>query len=200
MPKPFSLLTRTLHWLNAVCVIGLAASGWAIYNAAPFYPFEFPTQLTLGGYLTPALRWHFFFMWGLLIALPCQLIVRIWLCHGGPSLAPIHLRSILVELQDILQFNLQHTSGLYNHTQRLLYLLAFVLLVLAVASGLALWKPIQLQVLADSLGGYEAARRWHFWSMVGVTGFFVVHVTMVIVVPNTLLAMVFGAKPTGDKS
>ena len=33
---------RITHWLNAVAVLVLVTSGWRIYNASPFFPFEFP--------------------------------------------------------------------------------------------------------------------------------------------------------------
>ena len=58
---------RLTHWLNAVAVVVLATSGWRIYNAAPFFPFELPRALTLGGWLGGALQWHFAAMW-LLVA------------------------------------------------------------------------------------------------------------------------------------
>ncbi|KAI1691757.1 putative protein-methionine-sulfoxide reductase subunit YedZ1 [Ditylenchus destructor] len=43
------------------------ASGWRIYDAAPFFPFSIPTVVTLGGWLGGALQWHFAAMW-LLVA------------------------------------------------------------------------------------------------------------------------------------
>jgi thiosulfate reductase cytochrome b subunit len=63
---------------------------------------------------------------------------------------------------------------------------------LAVLSGLALWKPVQLQTLASLLGGYEVARRIHFLAMAGIVGFVVLHLTLVALVPRTLLAMLTG--------
>ncbi|GFE67023.1 cytochrome b/b6 domain-containing protein [Litoreibacter roseus] len=199
MPKAFSPLTRLLHWLNAVCVLGLTTSGWAIYNAAPFYPFEFPKEITLGGYLTPALRWHFLFMWGLMFGATLQIFLRVFLARGGPALSPIHSKILAEEFVDTLKLRLMHSAGIYVHTQRLLYLTVFALFVLVILSGLALWKPVQLQFIAEGLGGYEAVRRWHFWSMAGLVGFILIHVAMVMIVPSTLLVMLFGAQPEKEK-
>ena len=39
---------RLTHWLNAVAVLILLASGWRIYNATRFFDFAIPPGLTLG--------------------------------------------------------------------------------------------------------------------------------------------------------
>ena len=57
------LWVRLTHWLNALAVLVLVASGWRIYNAAPFFPFTIPAGMTLGGWLGGALQWHFAAMW-----------------------------------------------------------------------------------------------------------------------------------------
>ena len=57
------LWMRITHWLNALAVLMLVTSGWRIYNAAPFFPFTFPSGATLGGWLGGALQWHFAAMW-----------------------------------------------------------------------------------------------------------------------------------------
>ncbi len=54
---------RATHWLNAVAVVVLAMSGWRIYNAAPFFDFTIPREITLGGWLGGAIQWHFAAMW-----------------------------------------------------------------------------------------------------------------------------------------
>jgi len=61
-----------------------------------------------------------------------------------------------------------------------------------VLSGLALWKSVQFPMLRDTLGGYEGARRVHFFAMAAIVGFVVVHLVMVALVPKTLLAMLRG--------
>jgi thiosulfate reductase cytochrome b subunit len=76
--------------------------------------------------------------------------------------------------------------------QRLAYVGVLMLGPLAIASGLALWKPVQLSGLATALGGYEVARRVHFAVMVGIVAFIVLHLTLVLLVPRTLPSMVTG--------
>ena len=42
------------------------------------------------------------------------------------------------------------------------------------------------------MAGYEGARRVHFFAMVLLVAFIVVHVVMVVLVPRTLVAMLRG--------
>jgi len=51
---------------------------------------------------------------------------------------------------------------------------------------------VQFPLLRELLGGYEAARRVHFFAMSALFGFVVVHLVMVALVPRTLLAMLRG--------
>jgi thiosulfate reductase cytochrome b subunit len=64
--------------------------------------------------------------------------------------------------------------------------------VLLVLSGLVLWKSVQFPLLRELLGGYEIARRVHFLAMAAMVGFVAVHLTMVALVPRSLLGMVRG--------
>ena len=73
------------------------------------------------------------------------------------------------------------------------WLLAFFsFLVLLVLSGLVLWKSVQFPLLRELLGGYEAARRVHFFAMSALVVFVVVHLAMVALVPRSLLTMIRG--------
>lgn len=40
---------RLTHWLNAVAVLIMVASGARIYNASPLFDFVIPAGFTLGG-------------------------------------------------------------------------------------------------------------------------------------------------------
>jgi thiosulfate reductase cytochrome b subunit len=76
--------------------------------------------------------------------------------------------------------------------QRAAYLGVIGLLLVLVASGLAIWKPVQFQAMAALMGGYEGARLVHFLAMVMTLVFIAVHVVMVILVPRTLRSMLGG--------
>ena len=68
--------------------------------------------------------------------------------------------------------------------------------VVIVASGFALWKPVQLRELATLFGGYEGARLVHFFAMAAIAAFAVIHVVMALLVPKSLRAMIRAAEGT----
>ncbi len=76
--------------------------------------------------------------------------------------------------------------------QKLVYVGILSTGVVIVASGLALWKPVQLRELAVLFGGYEGARLVHFFAMVAIVLFLVLHVVMALLVPRSLRAMIRG--------
>jgi thiosulfate reductase cytochrome b subunit len=51
---------------------------------------------------------------------------------------------------------------------------------------------VQFRELTWLFGGYEAARVVHFLGMAAIVGFLVVHVALTILVPRTLVAIIFG--------
>ncbi len=190
------LIVRITHWINAFAMVCMVMSGWAIYNASPLFAFHFPAWATVGGWLGGSVAWHFAAMWllganGLLyLAYGCA-------GHFRTSLLPLRPAEIVSDLGRALRFRLPHRPGTYNAVQKALYLLVLLLGGLAVASGLSLWKPVQLWWLADLFGGYEPARRVHFFVMAGIVGFVAVHLALVVLVPSTLLPMVTGRAGRG---
>jgi thiosulfate reductase cytochrome b subunit len=64
--------------------------------------------------------------------------------------------------------------------------------VVLVLSGLAIWKPVQLQEIAALMGGYEGARLLHFFAMALMVFIVLVHIVMVILVPRTFPTMITG--------
>jgi thiosulfate reductase cytochrome b subunit len=76
--------------------------------------------------------------------------------------------------------------------QRLLYTGIIVVGILIVLSGLAIWKPVQLQYLAALFGGYDTARYVHFFMMAAIVGFLVIHIALALIVPKSLRAMIIG--------
>ena len=186
------LVVRVTHWLNAIALIAMIMSGWQIYNASPLFPFTFPRWATLGGWLGGAIAWHLAAMWLLvgngLVYFAYGLVGR----HFMRSFLPLTPRLVWRDLRAALSLRLTHRLGAYNAVQRLAYVVVLLLGVLAVASGLSLWKPVQLHALASLMGGYEVARRVHFIAMAGIAGFIVLHLVLVMLVPGTLVAMITG--------
>ena len=187
-------LVRITHWINALAVLMMVASGWRIYNASPlFESFTFPEALTLGGWLAGALQWHFAAMWLLAVNGLIYVIYGLFSGHFRRKLLPISPRAVLHDVSQALRGKLAHEDlAVYNAAQRAAYLVLIVSLILLVISGLAIWKPVQLQELAALMGGYEGARFLHFFAMSLMVLIVVVHVVMVALVPRTFPTMITG--------
>lgn len=147
----------------------------------------FPGWITLPGYqdLADGRRWHIFFAWvavlaGLLYiaagALRADLALIILRPSDVPKLLPMQL----------YYFRLREEPppyGKYNPLQKMAYtVVLFVFAPLVVLSGLALSPGLDAAVpfLTAVLGGRQFARLWHFAAMVGLVGFFGVHLTLVL--------------------
>lgn len=184
---------RIVHWLNAAAVVVLVTSGWRIYDATAFLGFAIPAAWTLGGWLGGALAWHFAAMWLLVANGIVYLTVNLVSGRLRRQFLPISPRQVLRDLAAALRGRLSHADPRhYNSVQRLAYVFVMVDITLLVLSGLVLWKSVQFPLLRTLLGGYEGARRVHFFCMAGLCGFIVVHVVMVALVPRTLVAMLRG--------
>ncbi len=191
--KVHPLVVRVTHWINALAILVMVASGWRIYNASPLFPFRIPNELTLGGWLAGALQWHFAAMWLLVLNGLAYLAWGIATGHFRRKLLPVTPRAVLHDVREALHGRLAHEDlSTYNAAQRAAYLAVIVCGVVLVFSGLAIWKPVQLQEFAALLGGYEGARVVHFVAMALLVFIVLVHILMVILVPRTFPTMITG--------
>ncbi len=184
---------RITHWINALATLVMVGSGWQIYNASPLFGFTFPPSMTLGGWLAGALLWHFAAMW--VLAINGIVYVALGFISGRfrRKLYPIRPGEVVADLKAALTFKLSYADlTVYNAVQKAIYVGVLLAGVVIVLSGLALWKPIQLQELTALFGGYEAARYVHFFAMAAIAAFVVLHVVMALIVPRSLRAMITG--------
>jgi thiosulfate reductase cytochrome b subunit len=187
------LYVRITHWINAVAVLILIGSGWQIYNASPLFAFTFPGSLTLGGWLAGGLLWHFAAMWLLIANGLVYFVLGLATGHLRRQLLPIRPADVARDVAAVLTGRLSRDDlARYNAVQKALYAGVLLVGVVIVASGLAMWKPVQLQELTALLGGYEGARLVHFFAMAAIVLFLVVHVVMALLVPRSLRAMIRG--------
>jgi thiosulfate reductase cytochrome b subunit len=192
------LLVRITHWINAAAIFVMVASGWRIYNASPVFPFKFPAELTLGGWLGGGLQWHFAAMWVLAINGLVYLAYGVAAGHFRRKLLPITPAGILRDVRDALRGKLAHDDlGVYNAAQRAAYVAIIAAAVVLVLSGLAIWKPVQFHTLAALMGDYEGARILHFLAMALLVLITLVHIAMVALVPRTLPTMITGRVRAG---
>jgi thiosulfate reductase cytochrome b subunit len=184
---------RVVHWINAVAMILMIMSGWQIYNASPLFDFKFSSSITLGGWLGGALLWHFAAMWLLMVNGLVYLALGLATGRFRRKLLPITPAGVISDTKAALTGKLSHADlSTYNYVQRLLYAGIIVVGILIVLSGLAIWKPVQLQYLTALFGGYEVARYVHFFCMAAIVAFLVVHVALALLVPKSLRAMIIG--------
>jgi Ni/Fe-hydrogenase b-type cytochrome subunit len=201
-------IVRLTHWATVVVLAGMITSGLQIYeayarfgdkgSAAYVNPLEgtrFPGTIRLGGWLAGALNWHFALMW------PLIAFGLLYVCYLAAS---GEWRSLLFRPSDVpgaiqmmkyyLHLRKDHPpQGKHNPLQKLAYSSVVLLGVLAVLSGLSIYKPTQLGWLTALFGGFQLARYWHFWIVWAFVGFSIVHVILVFVVdPASLRAMLSG--------
>jgi thiosulfate reductase cytochrome b subunit len=208
-PRRHHWIVRLTHWATFVVLAGLVTSGLQIYVAYarfgerggpywspnPFQDAQFPEWARLGGWLAGALNWHFALMWPLVA---CGLLYLFYLVRSG------EWRSLWFRPRDVpgawqmaryyLRLRREHPpQGKHNPLQKLAYSSIVVLGAVAVLSGLAIYKPVQLAWLVAAFGGFQLARFFHFWTVWIFVAFSVVHVTLVFVVdPPSLRAMLTG--------
>jgi thiosulfate reductase cytochrome b subunit len=201
-------IVRLTHWVNAVALTLMVASGLRIFNAYPAFarkgesfccwPWEgTPVRgwLTFGGGLAGARNWHFAMMW--VLALNGALYLGfIWLHGEWRDLAP--RRGDIRDAWEMIKFYLfvrktHPHQGKHNALQKGVYFILPWLGVLAVLTGLAIWKPVQLAGLTGLFGGYAWARYWHFVAMSTLVALAAGHVFMVFAVdPYSLRSMITG--------
>jgi thiosulfate reductase cytochrome b subunit len=150
-----------------------------------------------GHWLAGARHLHFGFAWLLLANATVYLV---WLVAAGEwrrrAFAPRRdARNALQTIAYYLRLRKQAPEqGLYNGLQRLSYTLAIALCAVQVLSGLALYKPVQLPILASLFGGYDGARAVHLLGLAALAAFTVVHLVLVALHPRALASMFTGGR------
>lgn len=188
---PFWL--RLTHWLNALSVVIMISSGWRIYNASPLFGFSFPNNITIGGWLGGALEWHFAAMWLFFFNGLLYITLSILTGRFQQRFLPINLKGFFDDFFFALKGKLNHDNfNQYNMVQKVAYLSVILDGFFIIISGLVLWKSVQFPFLRDVMGSYDTARLIHFIAMSYMCLFIIIHLTMVALVPKTLILMIRG--------
>jgi Ni/Fe-hydrogenase b-type cytochrome subunit len=201
-------VVRITHWINAVALIVMIGSGLQIFNAYPAfarigetfccYPFagqRIPAAFTFGAWLAGARNWHFAMMWVLVIN---GLVYLGFIYLHGEWRDLVPRRGVIRDAGQMIRFYLARRKdhprqGKHNALQRLAYFSMPVIAAVAVVSGIAIWKPVQLSWLTAMFGGYVWARYWHFVAMIAIVALTVIHVFMVFSVdPWSIRSMITG--------
>jgi thiosulfate reductase cytochrome b subunit len=202
-------LVRLAHWLNAIFLVGMIASGLQIYAAFPHFgprgaPYPVPNPWAgeslpewarLGGWLAGGLNWHFALAWPFVITGLVYLGFLAFTGEWRPLLfRPRDVRPAIDMQLYYLRLRREHPpQGKHNALQKAAYTGIVVLGAISVLSGFAIYKPVQLSWLTALFGGYELARYWHFVTVWVFVGFTLLHVALVFLVdPASLRAMITG--------
>ncbi|HEX4040081.1 MAG TPA: cytochrome b/b6 domain-containing protein [Xanthobacteraceae bacterium] len=172
----------------------MIGSGWRIYNDDVIFGFlHFPDWLVIGKWAQYGLQWHFFGMWIFMLNGLAYLTYGIANGRFRRKLFPISIGEIFTTVGEALRFRLRHDDLThYNVVQKILYLGVMLVGVLIVISGLALWKPVQFSPLSGLFGSFQTIRLVHFFCMSAIVAFILVHVTLALLVPRSLVAMITG--------
>jgi Ni/Fe-hydrogenase b-type cytochrome subunit len=199
---------RFTHWLNAVVLIVMIGSGLEIFAAFPTFGEKIPQRdlmhvpqsMRLGGWLGGALEWHVAFAWlftgGGIAYATYQLLSGHWrqtlfMRSDAPGVWP--MAKHYLRLGPAPAF-----VGEYNPLQKLAYTSTVACGAVAILTGLALYKPVQLQTLTALAGGFGAVRLLHFLTMCGFLAFIPGHLLMVALHGwNNCRSMLTGWKETG---
>jgi thiosulfate reductase cytochrome b subunit len=208
LEKKHPRLIRWSHWLNVPVLALMIWSGLHIYWANDvyrvgfgdvtlfhFFPQWFYESLGLEYRLAQGMAWHFTFMW--VFALNGLLHVLYTLFSGEWRHLLPRRRSLYeawqVVLHDLHLSKIKPPPRKFNAAQQFAYTGIILMGAGSLATGLAIYKPVQVGWLTTLLGGYEWARWEHFWLTIGYVAFFSIHITQVIRAGwNNFRAMVTG--------
>lgn len=173
-PKPQpnqALLAKIFHWVNIIALLLMITSGLQIYNANPVFGgrggWRFPSLFLLGGWLGGGRHWHFAAMW--LFALNL-----IW--YGLYIFITQRWKRRFVAANDLkaLQTS-QNPKRIIYVWHRLIYTVIIPILLLAILSGIGMYKPAQFHWIVSIFGSWQGLRVVHFATIPIVVIFTIFH-------------------------
>jgi thiosulfate reductase cytochrome b subunit len=174
--KPRKLPTQAIgakifHWLNIISLFIMLTSGLQIYNANPVFGgragLHIPPIFTLGGWLAGGRHWHFAAMWLFSLNL-------LW--YGIYILITRRWRHRFVGGNDIQALQkTQNSKRIIYAWHRIVYTSIIPILLLALFTGIGMYKPAQFPWIVDMFGSWQALRIVHFASVPLVILFAVIH-------------------------
>jgi thiosulfate reductase cytochrome b subunit len=166
-----ALLAKSFHWVNIISLIMMMSSGLQIYNANPVFGgragWHFPKFLLLGGWLAGGRDWHFAIMWIYSLNL---------LAYGVYIFITGRWKHRFASSNDLNAVRVSQNEKRKNYAwHRLVYTAIVPILLLAIATGLAMYKPAQLHWLAALFGDWQTLRTVHFITVPIVLLFTLIH-------------------------
>ncbi|MDX2216307.1 MAG: cytochrome b/b6 domain-containing protein [Oculatellaceae cyanobacterium bins.114] len=166
-----ALLAKAFHWVNIISLLLMITSGLQIYNANPVFGgragWRFPDIVLLGGWLAGGRHWHFAMMWVFSLNL---------LLYGLFIVVSRRWKRRFVSSSDVevLQKGQNPKRKTYAW-HRLIYTGIIPVLLLAIATGLAMYKPAHFYWLSGLFGSWQILRTVHFITVPIVVLFTLLH-------------------------
>lgn len=183
-PQPrHVVLIRVTHWIFTFSFLALLASGTAIvlahprlywgetgaYGSPAMFELPLPLNMDHSGW---GRRVHFLAAWICVLAGVIYVLFGVVSGHFAKNM-----------LRGKIEFRWpSHADSQYNGLQRLAYLtVVFALVPVTIISGLAMSPAIDAVVpwIVGMFGGQQSARTVHFFAVMLLVAFLIIHVTMV---------------------
>lgn len=153
-----AFFAKVFHWVNIISLLLMLTSGLQIYNANPVFGgragWHFPKFLLLGGWLAGGRHWHFAMMWVFSMNL---------LMYGFYILITRRWKRRFVSSGDIQTLKVGQNPKRKTYSwHRLVYTAIIPVLLLAITTGLAMYKPAQLHWLSGLFSSWQILRTVHF--------------------------------------
>ncbi|MFD2584591.1 cytochrome b/b6 domain-containing protein [Pedobacter vanadiisoli] len=203
-----SLLMRWTHWVNFPVLTVMIWSGLLIYWAndaygisifgfslIKFFPEWFYDYFHISARLAEGMAFHFLFMWFFFINGLLYIVYTVISGAWRELLPNKHSfkEAWLVLLHDLHIRKAVPPQKKYNAAQRIAYTAIILMGIGSMATGLAIYKPVQFYWLCWLCGGYHFARILHFTLTIGYVFFFLIHIVQVLLAGwNNFRAVVAG--------
>jgi thiosulfate reductase cytochrome b subunit len=195
-PKSQPTIIRLFHWVNIISLFGMVTSGLQIYNANPVFGgregIHLPWLITMGGWLAGGRNWHFAMMWIYGLNLLAYGIYVFWTRRW---------RDRFVGNKDLQA--LQASSNLKRRNyawHRLVYTSIIPILLLAIATGLSMYQPVQFYWLASIFGDWQSLRTVHFMTVPLILIFTFVHSSLALSIGEGKIASTFLKLKIGENN
>ena len=165
---------KILHGLLIISLFLMMGSGLQIYNANPVFGgragWRVPDWAKLGGGLAAGRDWHFTIMWIFAFTL---------LIYGIYIFLTKRWKKKFFSEQDLKALKIGQNPKRRTYAwHRLVYTGIIPVLILAIASGLAMYQPAQLHLLSGLFINWQTLRTVHFLTVPISLLFILVHIIM----------------------
>ncbi|BBC22597.1 cytochrome b/b6 domain-containing protein [Pseudanabaena sp. ABRG5-3] len=166
-----AIFIKAFHTINLIALILMTASGLQIYNANPVFGgragWRFPKEMLLGGWLGGGRNWHFASMWVFSMSL---------LIYGIYIFLTRRWKHRFASEKDLQALQAKNPKRKNYAWHRIAYTAIIPILLLAILSGLCMYKPVQFAWISGLFGSWQNLRIAHFLTVPIVLIFAIAHI------------------------